>query len=79
MAIYVEIRKESESDSDCIYRYVAADGTLGRVKVSKTDGETKPVEIAAGDQDQRRYLLVARKLLLHFREGNFPDETCWAS
>ena len=79
MAIYVEIRKESESDTDCTYRYLAADGTVGRVKVSKTDGKTEPVEIADGDQDQRRFMLVSRKLLLHFREGNFPDETCWAS
>lgn len=79
MAIYVEIRKERESDSDCIYRYLAADGTVGRVRVSKVDGGTEPIEIAPGDQDQRRYLLVSRKLLLHFREGNFPAETCWAS
>lgn len=79
MGVYVEIRKDQETDAHCIYRYTAPDGSVGLVELSKFDGSSKLLKLAEGDADQRRYLLVARKLLLHFREGQFPDETCWAS
>lgn len=79
MAIYVEIRKNRETLSGFEYRYVAADGSIGRFEVSRVDGSSHPIEIASGDVDSRFYYLAARKLLKHFQSGNFPEETCWAS
>jgi hypothetical protein len=79
MAIYVQIRRERETLGGFIYRYVAADGSIGRLELSKADGSSRPIEFASGDQAGRAYALASRKLLNHFRAGEFPEETCWAS
>jgi len=79
MAVYVEIRKERESDKGFIYNYAASDGSVGRLEVSTSDGSSEPVELASGDPEGRLYALAAYKLLKHYRDGEFPDETCWAS
>ena len=79
MAIYVAIRKEEETLNGFVYRYVVADGSVGRLEISKLDGSSRPIEIASGDGEGRSFALASRKLLIHFQTGEFPNETCWAS
>ena len=79
MAVYIEIRKERETKDGFIYRYIASDGSIGRIEVNSSRGTSAPLELASGDPDGRLYAMVAYKLLKHFQEGVFPDETCWAS
>jgi hypothetical protein len=79
MAVYVEIRRDRETEVGFVYRYVASDGSVGRLEIAKVDGSSRPVEIASGDREERFYTLAARKLLKHFQAGEFPEETCWAS
>jgi hypothetical protein len=79
MAVYVQIRKDRETDDGFVYRYTAPDGSVGLLEISKSTGASQPIEIAAGDDEQRSYMLAARKLLKHFQAGEFPEETCWAS
>jgi hypothetical protein len=79
MAVYVEIRKNRETQNGFEYRYVASDGSVGRLELARADGSSHPIEIASGDRDEHFYSLAARKLLKHFQAGEFPDETCWAS
>jgi hypothetical protein len=79
MAVYVPIRKDRETDGGFVYRYTASDGSVGLLEISKSTGSSQPIEIAAGDDEQRSYMLAARKLLKHFQAGEFPEETSWAS
>jgi hypothetical protein len=79
MAVYVPIRKDRETDGGFIYRYLASDGSIGLLEIDKSTGSTRPIAIAPGDSEQRSYALAARKLLMHFQAGEFPEETCWAS
>lgn len=79
MAIYVEIRRDRETESGFVYRYVASDGSIGLLEVDRADGSSQPLEIASGDGEGRFYALAARKLLKHFHAGELPEETCWAS
>ena len=79
MAVYVEIRRDRETERGYVYRYVASDGSIGRLELDKSDGSSRPVEFASGDGEGRAYALAARKLLKHFQAGEFPEETCWAS
>ena len=79
MAVYVPIRKERETDRGFVYRYTASDGSVGLLEISKSTGASQPIKIATGDNEQRSYVLAARKLLKHFHAGEFPEETCWAS
>lgn len=79
MAIYVEIRKEAETEQGFSYRYVAPDGSIGRLEIDQLNGNTKLLTIASGEKDAHFYALAARKLHKHFKAGEFPSETCWAS
>lgn len=79
MAVYIEIRKERATENGFIYRYMASDGSIGRIEVNASNGASTPVDFASGDPEGRLYAMVAYKLLKHSQEGAFPDETCWAS
>jgi hypothetical protein len=79
MAVYVEIRRDRESEKGFLYQYVAADGSVGVLELDKSDGSSRPISLASGDQNGRTYMLAARKLFKHFQAGEFPEKTCWAS
>ena len=79
MAVYVEIRRDRETQNGFVYRYLASDGSVGRLEIDKSNGVSQPIQIAPGDKDERFYELAARKLFKHYQAGEFPEETCWAS
>jgi len=79
MAVYVEIKKDRTTESGFVYRYVASDGSVGRLEIDRSNGSSRPIQIATGDTEERFYALAARKLFKHYQAGEFPDETCWAS
>ncbi len=50
----------------------------GRVKINKTTGDVDIVELAEGDKGmyiQRAILAIIK----HWKNGELPDKTCWAS
>jgi hypothetical protein len=79
MAVYVEIRRDRETEIGFLYLYVASDGSVGVLEIDRSHGTSRPVEIASGDRDGRTFMLAARKLFKHFQAGEFPEGTCWAS
>lgn len=50
----------------------------GKLKINKKSGEVDVVELAEGDNGM--YVQRATLTLIkHWRQGEFPDKTCWAS
>ena len=78
MAIYILIEKVNE-DNDCAeYVFGENEFVLGKMKIEKDSGRITVTEEAPDDSgwiSQR----AGRKIFLHWREGEFPDKTCWAS
>jgi hypothetical protein len=52
---------------------------FGQFKISRQSGGVEIIEIAEEDNDQRHFTRAARKVYLHWKEGELPDETCWVS
>ena len=50
----------------------------GLIKIAKRTGETHVVEFAEGDKGLHAQWAAAA-LRKHWKKGEFPDKTCWAS
>lgn len=79
MAFYVLLLKESEDDEKVIYRFGPNEEKLGRLKLNKNNGEVKEIEPVPIDNISGLFPRAAAKLYQHWREGNFPDKSSWAS
>lgn len=78
MAVYILIRKVKE-DSKCVdYAFGINEDSLGIMQIHKDSGKIfiiKDTPENAEFTSQR----AGRKIYLHWKDGKFPDETCWAS
>lgn len=95
MAFYIEIRKLNENLNFVTYLYEFrlstgavrnAVGKLrgssklvnGEIKLSKQSGDVEILKTAEGDKglhSQRAILAIIK----HWKKGEYPDKTCWAS
>lgn len=79
MAFYITIKKISETCDGAIYEYFDDQIGKGRLQLSKKSGDVSELSHAEGDNSGRRFQRAAMKIAQHWREGELPDETCWAS
>jgi len=79
MAIYVLIRKKEENDSAVKYEFGPTEERLGVLEIAKDSGEVSVLTEVPDDGEQVFSLRAHRKVIQHWRQGQFPDETCWAS
>lgn len=78
MAVYILIRKIKEDSEFAEYTFGLSEDKLGVMQIHKNSGKIfilKEVPEKPEFVSQR----AGRKLHLHWKEGRFPDETCWAS
>lgn len=52
---------------------------FGRVKIIKVNGDVKVIDPMLDDIRGRRASATAFKLRQHWKQGNFPQATIWAS
>jgi hypothetical protein len=82
VAVYILIEKVAESAEQVRYRY-HPDGALdepGELLVNKATGEVAVVTLSPRDDDRRFFASRAQqKLVTHWRQGVYPQTTCWAS
>ena len=52
---------------------------FGRVRINKQNGETEVIHIMPGDIGERRAAATICKLQQHWRKGELPQVTQWAS
>jgi hypothetical protein len=52
---------------------------FGRVRILKVNGEVKIIDLMLDDVGGRRASVTAFKLRQHWKLGNFPKVTTWAS
>ena len=74
MGMLIDIKKIKENDTEVFYSFSTPEGSFGEVSINKKTGDIR--------SDDKKEALVARvgiKLLQHWRKGEFPDITMWAS
>ncbi|MEK4363306.1 hypothetical protein MKX68_12650 [Paenibacillus sp. FSL M8-0212] len=81
MATYVLLVKEEETENFVVYKFGPDENSLGKIKLSKSDGECEEIEKVPGSATNFYYLRAASKLIRILREndGVFPDRTSYAS
>jgi len=79
MAFYVLLLKEQENDKEVVYQYGPEETCLGRITLSKADGSVTELEPAPGGNSEDLFIRAAMKVRQHWRDGVFPDKSCWAS
>jgi hypothetical protein len=81
VAVYMEIRKALETETEVIYDFLPdADETrTGKLIIEKQSGEIKELEPILNDNQKFYFSRAVRKVLLHHEKGQYPDQTCWAS
>ncbi|MCA9214179.1 MAG: hypothetical protein KDB27_14005 [Planctomycetales bacterium] len=79
MAIYIKISKISEDSAYATYEFGPNEQRVGQIRVTKDTGEMIVLSEVPGDEKNAYAPPAQRKLLVHWRKGEFPDTTCWAS
>jgi len=79
MAICVLLRKESETERDAIYFFGPDEGRFGKWMIDKRSGEIELLEPIPGDRTTFYSSRAASRLEQHFKKGEFPDETMYAT
>ena len=79
MAIYVAIRKLAETEHAVEYGFGRTEEALGRLAIDRSSGDVTLLSPAPDDAEGVLYQRAARKVWKHWREGEYPSATCWAS
>lgn len=79
MGLFIEINKIEENNQAALYAFCTSLGNAGKVRINKQSGECFVVEDAQNDKESKLAIRVGIKLVQHWRKGEFPDITCWAS
>ena len=80
MAIYIVITKCSEGPDGVFYSYVvpSREGE-GEVVIPSGTSDVRLLRSLPGEDDNRFFMRVRRKLQQHLATGSLPQRTCWAS
>ena len=79
MALYIMIRKITDSPTSAEYAFGIGEGRLGQLKIDKATGDVSLVEPAPGDDKGALYHRATYKIKQHWTTGELPEVTCWAS
>ncbi len=79
MAFYVLILKKQEDDDKVVYRFGPDEQNLGILKLSKKDGEIEEIIQVPVDNSSAFFTRAATKVYRHWKQGEFPQKTMWAS
>lgn len=79
MAIYIQIRKVEETESEVVYAFGSSEALVGKILLHKHSGSTKLLEIATPDRAQFYLSRVERVLIRNHERGEYPQETCYAA
>jgi len=79
MALYIMIRKMSDSPTSAAYMFGNDESRLGQLKIDKATGDVVLVEPAPDDKAGALYHRAMYKIKKHWAAGELPEVTCWAS
>ena len=77
--MYILLLRETEDAAQVTYRFGPDEQHLGRLQLTKADGEVVELEPVPGQTGDALFTRAAVKLRQHWRAGAFPEKTSWAS
>ena len=79
MGLLIDIQKDNENAEEVFYSFSTPEGYFGKVAINKKTGEPRVLEEPEWDKESELADRVGIKLIQHWRKGEFPDITMWAS
>jgi len=79
MAFSISINKLSDDGKFVLYEYGTTGKKFGKIKINKENGDTLLVEVAESDDSYVKAKRACMKLIKHWRNGEYPEQTYWAS
>lgn len=79
MGLLIDIKKVGESNEEAFYFFWTPEGDEGKVSINKNNGDIKVIEEPTKDIHQSLTTRVGAKLRQHWKNGEFPEVTMWAS
>lgn len=79
MAVYVAIVRISESESGAEFSFGPREPLEGKISLDKAKGIASVIKECPGDTAGFYSSRAKRKIELHWREGQVPERTSWAS
>ena len=79
MAFYVMLIKVNEDEQGVTYSFGSDSEHLGKIHLDKHQGTIQEIEPINSENYQHLLVRAEVKLRQHWKAGNFPDHTCWAS
>lgn len=80
MAIYIEIRKVREDGRSADYSFALQGHNEGLLRLEKSTGKVELLHALSGDSPEKGiFERAAHKVRTHWRKGELPERTCWAS
>lgn len=81
MARYILIRRIQSNGDILEYQYGPDESCLGLLRFDRLSGQSTRIQAARGqaEDDAFWYSAAANKLLKHWKEGEMPERTCFAS
>ena len=80
MALYIHIRKLREDAHSAEYAYGSDDAQPGVLRIERATGAVTLISPCVPEAEGLAYFLRAEhKLRKHWKAGELPDTTCWAS
>jgi len=80
MGLLIDIKKIEENEEKAVYSFSTfPNGNSGKVAIHKKTGECFVIDEPEYDKESKLAVRVGIVLVEHWRKGEFPDVTCWAS
>lgn len=79
MAVYIDILKITEDDSQAFYKFVLTDERQGELVLEKKSGEIKLSRALEGDENGLLFARAAKKVRGAWENGECPKRLVWAS
>lgn len=77
--MYIAIRLLTKNQDSAEYAFGEDETCVGRLRLDLQTGDSQLLEAHPNDRTEGMFNRAARKLLLHWRAGQTPEETCWAT
>ena len=79
MALYIDLDKIEHTQKYVRYKYYNSPENVGIIELNFTTEKFNEIQAAPNDPKGILFDRAAMKIVKHWKEGNFPDKTCWAS
>ena len=79
MAFYIDLDKVEHTEEYVRYKYYNRPDNVGIIELNFSTGKFKEITAAPDDPNGYMFERAAMKIVKHWKKGELPEKTCWAS